>query len=242
MPGRFFLGVGTGENLNEHIVGQGWPETEVRQERLEEAVQIIRQLWRGGIQSHHGRYFTVENARIYTLPESPPPLLIAGGGTRSAEMAGRLGDGLIGTEPNPELLASFDKAGGTGKPRYAEVTVCWAEDEPAARRTARECWPTSAMEGSLSWELPLPEHFQAVAELVTEEQVAESITCGPDPAQHLRAIAKYADAGYDHICVHQIGKDQTGFFEFYTREILPNLPSIHSRTATPNVHKQRRRR
>ena len=226
MPGRFFLGVGTGENLNEHVVGQGWPETEIRQARLEEAIEVIRQLWKGGNQSHHGRYFTVENARLYSLPDTPPPLYIAAGGPRSAELAGRLGDGVIATDPDASLLAAFDRAGGAGKPRYAELTVCWAKDEATARRIAREHWPTSAMESSLSWELPLPSHFEAVAELVTEDQVAESITCGPDPERHLAAIRKYAKAGYDHICVHQVGKDQKGFFEFYAQEVLPELRSM----------------
>jgi G6PDH family F420-dependent oxidoreductase len=228
MPGRFFLGVGTGENLNEHVVGHGWPETEVRQARLEEAIEIIRLLWKGGNQSYHGRYFTVENARLYSLPESPPPLYVAVGGPRSADLAGRVGDGVIATEPEASLLAAFDRAGGAGKPRYAELTVCWAKDESTAKRIATEQWPTSAMESSLSWELPLPEHFEAVAELVTQDQVAESIVCGPDPQRHLAAIRKYATAGYDHLCVHQVGKDQKGFFEFYAEEILPELKSIPS--------------
>ena len=119
MPGRFFLGVGTGENLNEHVVGQGWPETEVRQARLEEAIEIIRLLWKGGNQSYHGRYFTVENARLYSLPDSPPPLYVAVGGPRSADLAGRVGDGMIGTDPDASLLSAFDRAGGARKPRYA---------------------------------------------------------------------------------------------------------------------------
>jgi coenzyme F420-dependent glucose-6-phosphate dehydrogenase len=242
MPGRFFLGVGTGENLNEHIVGRGWPETEIRQARLEEAVAVIRRLWRGGLQSYHGHHFTVENARLYSLPEVLPPLLIAAGGPRGAEQAGRLGDGLVGTEPNADLLATFDKAGGTGKPRYGELTVCWAQEVSTARRIAKEHWPTAAMESSLSWELPLPEHFEAVAELVTEEQVAESVTCGPEPADHLKAIAKYAEAGYDHICVHQIGKEQKGFFEFYAEEILPQLGTIGGSATADGGGRRRRRR
>ena len=228
MEGRFFLGLGTGENLNEHIVGQGWPETEVRQERLLEAVQVIRLLWEGENRSHRGRHFTVENARLYSRPATPPPLLLAVGGPASADFAGRLADGMIGTDPSRELVGRFDRAGGAGKPRYAELTVCYAKDEATARRIAREHWPTSAMESSLSWELPLPAHFEAVAELVTEEQVAESITCGPDPARHLAAIRKYADAGYDHICVHQVGKEQKGFFEFYADEILPELRTLRA--------------
>jgi G6PDH family F420-dependent oxidoreductase len=133
---------------------------------------------------------------------------------------------MIGTDPEASLLAAFDRAGGAGKPRYGELTVCWAKDEATARRTAREHWPTSAMESSLSWELPLPEHFEAVAALVTEDQVAESIICGPDPEHHLAAIRKYAAAGYDHVCIHQVGKEQKGFFEFYAEEILPRLKSV----------------
>jgi coenzyme F420-dependent glucose-6-phosphate dehydrogenase len=243
MPGRFFLGLGTGENLNEHVVGQGWPETEIRQARLAEAIEIIRLLWRGGNQSHHGRYFSVENARLYSLPDVLPPLIVAVGGKRSAALAARLGDGLIGTEPERSILEAFDDAGGAGKPRYAELTVCWAKDEATARRIAREHWPTSAMEASLSWELPLPAHFEAVAELVTEDQVAESVTCGPDPARHLAAIKKYADAGYDHVCVHQVGKEQKGFFEFYEQEILPSLKTIRGpRGQRPGGSRRRRRR
>jgi G6PDH family F420-dependent oxidoreductase len=225
MPGRFFLGVGTGENLNEHILGEGWPETEIRQARLEEAIEVIRLLWKGGNQSHHGRHFTVENARLYSLPATPPPLYVAVGGPRSAALAGRLGDGMIGTDPEKSTIAAFDRAGGRRKPRYAELTVCWARNEATARRIAREQWPTSAMESSLSWELPLPAHFEAVAQLVTEDQVAETITCGPDPGRHLAAIRKYAKAGYDHICVHQVGKEQKGFFEFYAEHVLPALKS-----------------
>jgi hypothetical protein len=119
--------------------------------------------------------------------------------------------------------------------------VCWAKDEAAARRIAREHWPTSAMSGSLSWELPLPAHFEAVAELVTEDQVAESVICGPDPAKHLAAIKKYADAGYDHVCVHQVGKEQKGFFEFYEQEILPSLKTIRGPRAAAGSRRRRRR-
>jgi coenzyme F420-dependent glucose-6-phosphate dehydrogenase len=223
MDGRFFLGLGTGENLNEHIVGQGWPETEVRQERLLEAVQVIRLLWGGGNVSHRGRHFTLENARLYSRPDTPPPLLLAVGGSRGADLAGSLADGMIGTDADAELTARFQRAGGAGKPRYAELTVCWGPSERAARRVAKEVWPTAAMESNLSWELPLPAHFEAVAQLVTEEGIAESVVCGPDPARHVAAIAKYVEAGYDHVCVHQVGPDQAGFMRFYEREILPRV-------------------
>ena len=134
LPGRFFLGVGTGENLNEHVLGQRWPATEIRREMLEEAIEVMRALWQGDLTSHRGRHYTVENARIYTLPDEPIDVLIAAGGTKAAELAGRIGDGLIGTAPEGSVLEAFDDAGGTGKPRYAQMTVCWAEREDQARR------------------------------------------------------------------------------------------------------------
>lgn len=232
MPGRFFLGVGTGENLNEHIVGLGWPETEVRQAMLEEAIGVLRLLWEGGNKSHRGLYFTVENARIYTLPDEPPPIMVAVGGPRSAEMAGRLGDGMIGTAADKDGIKRFRDAGGARKPRYGELTVCWARDEAAARRTAHEWWPTAAIEGALHWELSLPAHFEATAKMVTEDAVAEEVVCGPDPARHVDAIRSYAEAGYDHVCVHQVGPDQKAFLDFYAREVLPRLRRPAGRSST----------
>jgi G6PDH family F420-dependent oxidoreductase len=226
LPGRFFLGIGTGENLNEHILGDPWPETEVRQARLEEAMAVIRLLWEGDNVSHHGRFYTVQNARLYTRPEQPPPIYMAVGGPRSAELAGELADGLIMTEASAEMVRAFTGAGGRGKPRYGSVTVCWAKDEASARRTAHRVWPTAAMESSLSWELPLPKHFEDVATLVTEEAVAEVIVCGPDPERHVQAIQEYVEAGFDHVGIHQVGPDQAGFFEFYAREVLPRVRKL----------------
>jgi G6PDH family F420-dependent oxidoreductase len=221
MPGRFFLGVGSGENLNEHITGARWPETEVRQAMLEEAIAVIRLLWRGGNTSHHGTFYTVENARLYTLPEEPPPLMMAVGGARAAALAARLADGMIGTDPDG--ARQFLGAGGQDRPRYGELTVCWARDERSARRTAREIWPTAAIPAALAWELPLPAHFEAAAELVSEDAVAGSVVCGPDPERHVEAIVEYAEAGYDHVCVHQVGPEQEAMLEFYAREVLPRL-------------------
>jgi G6PDH family F420-dependent oxidoreductase len=223
MEGRFFLGVGTGENLNEHVVGARWPAVEIRQAMLEEAVAVIRLLWQGGYQDHHGEYYTVENARLYTLPAEPPALMVAAAGAKSAELAGRIGDGLICTSPKGELVKQFDAAGGKGKPRYAELTVCWAEDERSAIRTAHRQWPIAAMEGPLSTELALPAHFEAVAKMVTEDAIAEEVPCGPDPERHLKAIREYEKAGFDHVGIHQVGPDQEGFMRFYAREILPKL-------------------
>ena len=223
MPGRFFLGVGSGENLNEHITGCHWPPPDVRLEMLEEAVEVIRLLWQGGTRDHRGRYYTVENARLYTLPPEPPPIVVAAAGPRAAETAGRIGDGLVSTSPEREILQQFEKAGGGGKPRYGQVAVCWARDEAAARRTAHEWWPNAGLKGPLTVELALPAHFEAAASLVREEDVAKKIVCGPDPERHVEQIRKFADAGYEYVYVHQIGPDQEGFFDFYRREIMPRL-------------------
>jgi coenzyme F420-dependent glucose-6-phosphate dehydrogenase len=226
LPRRFFLGVGSGENLNEHILGDRWPEVDVRQEMLEEAVEVIRLLWQGGLQSHHGRHYTVENARIYTLPEEPPPVMVAGGGPKATELAGRIGDGFFGLVPDPEVIAQFERAGGKGKPRFGQLHVCWAESEQEARRTAFEWWPTAAVSGNLNWELPLPSHFEEAAARATEEQVAENVICGPDPERHLEAVREFADAGYDHVYVHQVGPDQEGFLRFFQRELAPRLEEL----------------
>jgi coenzyme F420-dependent glucose-6-phosphate dehydrogenase len=223
MPGRFFLGVGTGENLNEHILGDRWPEGAVRVEMLAEAIDVIRLLWQGGYQSHHGRYYTVEEARLYTLPDEPPDLMVAAGKPEAAKLAGEKGDGFIGTSPEADLLSEFDAAGGSGKPRIGQVTVCWAEDEKAARKTALEWWPNAAVPGDLNQELALPRHFEQASEAVTEDDIAEKVVCGPDADAHLAAIDEFAEAGYDHVYIHQVGPDQEGFLDFYAREILGEL-------------------
>ena len=223
LPGRFFLGVGTGENLNEHILGQGWPEIEVRQERLAEALQIIRALWQGGQQSYRGKYFAVENARIYSLPYQLPPIMIAAAGPKSAEVAGKLGDGLIATEPDQELAKKFREKAGQQKPCYGEVHVCFDPDERKAQQLAHEIWPVAGLPGQLFSELPLPSLFQKASELVSVEQVARLIPCGPDPEKHLKAIREYVKAGFDHIFIHQIGPDQEQFMNFYAREIFPRI-------------------
>ena len=142
---------------------------------------------------------------------------------RHAELAGRIGDGLIATSPQAELVQQFEAAGGVGKPRYGQVTVCWARDEAEAKRTAHEWWPNAAVKGQLSQDLPTPSHFEQAAGMVREEDVAQTIICGPDPERHVAAIGQFVDAGFDHVYVHQVGPDQEGFFRFYEREVLPKL-------------------
>ena len=221
MPGRFFLGLGTGENLNEHIVGQGWPAPDERLDMLEEAIEVIKLLWEGGEQTFRGAYYTVENARLYTLPEEPPPLAVAANKPLAAKLAGRETDAFIGVSPDKDLIESFEEGGGRGKPRYGQVTVCWAEDEAEARRTAHRIWPNAGIPGELSQELPLPRHFEQAAENVTEETIAEALVVGPDTDRYLEAIKEFEQAGYDHVYLHQVGPDQDGFLRFAGRELLP---------------------
>ena len=228
MPGRFFLGVGTGENLNEHVLGHGWPEWDVRAAMLEEAVEVIRELWKGDVVSHYGEHYAVENARLYTVPMTPPDIYVAGSGERAAELAGRIGDEFIGTGPKAELIDGF-KRGGGGGPRYGMVTLCWGKTEAAARKTAREWWPTVAIPGEATQELPNPAHFEQLAELVTEEMVAKEIPCGPDPEPIVASIRTYLDAGYDHVYLHQVGPDQEGFLEFAERELLTEFTRAGTR-------------
>jgi G6PDH family F420-dependent oxidoreductase len=233
MPGRFFLGVGTGENLNEHVVGRGWPAADVRLEMLEEAIKVLRLLWEGGEKTHRGRHFTVENARIYTLPPEPQAIMVAASKRGAAALAGRVGDAMINTEPDRKLLDRFQSSGGGGKPTYVEHTVCWASNEAKARRMAREMWSLVCIPGPLFTELARPMQFEAALASVTEKQIAEAVVCGPDPARHVDALRKAARAGYTHICVHQIGPEQEAFIDFYETEVLPRFAGRSRKERAP---------
>jgi G6PDH family F420-dependent oxidoreductase len=223
MPGRFSLGLGTGEHLNEHVTGQRWPSADERLEMLEEAVEVIRTLWQGGAQSHRGRFFHVEDARIYDLPDPLPPILIAAKGEKATSLAGRVGDGFVGLAPDREMIETFERSGGRGKPKYAQLHACWDEDEQRAKRTALEWWPNAAVEGELTVELPMPRHFEQASKMVGEDDVAESVMCGPDPEPILERAKEFADAGYDHLYLHQVGPDQEGFIRFAQDRLLPKL-------------------
>jgi coenzyme F420-dependent glucose-6-phosphate dehydrogenase len=220
MPGRFFLGVGTGEELNEHIFGDHWPPADVRLDMLDEAVEVIRLLWKGEEVSFWGEFYTVENARLFTLPDELPPIYVAASGTNAAERAGVIGDGFITTAPDAELAQLFDR-GGAGKPKFGQVTLCWAENEQEALDTVYEIWPNALIPGPLSADLPTPDHFESVLSLIKKEDLKEEMPLGPDPEKHRKAIQKYIDAGYDHVYIHQIGADQEGFIRFAEKEILP---------------------
>lgn len=221
MPGRFFLGVGSGENLNEHITGARWPETEVRLEMLEEAIEVIRLLWSGENVSHRGRHYIVENARLYTLPgeEESIPVYVAAGGPKAMDVARRIGDGLITTSPTKDLAPEDMK----GKPRFGKITICWADDDREAARVARHWWPNAALGAELSQELPVPKHFEEATAWVTEDSIVEHVVCGPEPKLYLEAIDEYRDAGFDHVWIHQVGPQQRGAIEFLASEVVPAI-------------------
>jgi coenzyme F420-dependent glucose-6-phosphate dehydrogenase len=223
MPGRFFLGLGTGENLNEHVLGDRWPAPDERIEMLEEAIEVMRLLWKGGEQTHRGKHYTVDHCRIYNLPDEPIELAIAAGQPVAAELAGRLGDALVNSAPDEGIVEKFDAAGGSGKPKYGMLHVCYGEDEDEAKELAGELWPNLALKGELSRELARPKDFEDAGQLVTSDDVAETVPCGPDADRHREAIKEFEDAGYDHVFVHQIGPDQEAFFDFYESEILARV-------------------
>lgn len=222
LEGRFVFGVGSGEALNEHILGDRWPPVSVRLEMLEEAVTVIRRLWDGKPVNHHGRYYTVENARLYTVPDQPPPIAVSAFGPRALSVAARIGDGFITTHPDAEVVRGYRKLGGRG-PTVAAVKVCWDPDEAHARKLAHTLWATDLLPGQINQELATPAHFAQVVQLVGEAEVSEVISCGPDPERHAQAIGAYLDAGFDEVYVQQIGADQAGFLRSFEREIRPRL-------------------
>jgi G6PDH family F420-dependent oxidoreductase len=224
MPDRFFLGVGTGENLNEHVTGAKWPAPDERLEMLEEAVGLMRELWRGDYVTHRGSHYTVENLRIFDVPGGGVEVAVAAMQPNAAKVAGRIGDALVNVAPAEEIIGRFEEAGGAGKPKYGQVTVCWAASKDEAKRTAFEVWPNALVEGSASQELPLPSDFEQLVEDREPDDLEGTLTMGPDPEDYLKELKDYADAGYTHAYFHQIGSDQEGFVEFAKRELLPHYP------------------
>jgi G6PDH family F420-dependent oxidoreductase len=219
--GKFTLGVGTGEALNEHITGSRWPEAEERLDMLAEAVQLIRELLSGRLISFAGQHYRVETARLYSVPEIPPPVFMSGFGEKAVKLAARVADGYMSVQPNPDFVRLYRESGGEERPVQGGLKVCWASDAEHARKTMHRLWPTDAIPGEALQLLPLPRHFGQVAELVSDDMI--SAPCGPDPDEHLRGIGAFTDAGFDEVYIGQAGPEQDGFFEFYASQILPRL-------------------
>ncbi len=221
--GRFFLGVGSGERLNEHVTGERWPGATERRVMLEEAVTILRALFTGKNVNHRGAYYRVENAQLFTLPIVPPEIVMAVSGPKSAALAGRIADGMVGIAPSPRVVEAFEAAGGAGKPRIGQLHVSWAPSVDDARKLAHDLWPNGAVQGSALTDLSRPKDFEKVTASMSDDAIADAVVCGPDPALHLEALARFAAAGFDRVYVHQIGPDQTGFMRFYADDVLPRL-------------------
>lgn len=220
--GRFRLGIGAGENLNEHVVGRGWPPAHVRHEMLEEAVEVIRGLWEGGYYSHAGTHFSVHDARIFTLPEEPPPIFVAASGSASVALAARVGDGMVATQPRRELTLEFEGAAGAGKPKYGQIALAVDEDASRARRLAYELFRFSVPGWKVMSELPNVVNFEAATASIREEDVAKIIPCGADVEEHATAIEQWVEAGFDRIAVVPLG-DTERFFDFWEHELSPLL-------------------
>jgi G6PDH family F420-dependent oxidoreductase len=225
--GRFTLGLGAGENLNEHVTGGGWPVARVRQERLTEAVQIIRELLAGDYVNFSGQYFGVERARLFDLPQTTVPIGIAVSGTDSVAIAGKYADCMIATEPERSLTEGFSQAGGSGKPRYGQLAICYDTDERAARARARRLWRWAAAGWHVMSELPEPRSFDAASEHVREDDIAALVPCGPAVDQHVTAARQWIDAGFTHLALVQVGSEhQDGFMTWAADHLLPALRKL----------------
>jgi G6PDH family F420-dependent oxidoreductase len=221
---RFTLGLGAGENLNEHVVGGGWPEPRVRHERLGEAVQIIRALFSGDYVNFNGCHFEVERAKLYDLPDTPVPIGIAVSGASSVQLAAQHADCMIATEPDGSLVAGFDQAGGSGKLKYGQLAICYDTDPAAAQDRARRLWRYGTGGWNVMAELPDPRAFDAASRNISDDAITELVPCGPDTDQHVAAARKFTEAGFTHLAFVQVGSDhQDQFMSWAERELLPAL-------------------
>ncbi|GAA0584935.1 LLM class F420-dependent oxidoreductase [Paractinoplanes ferrugineus] len=218
--GRFVLGVGTGEALNEHILGDRWPFADERLEMLEESVEVMRELWQGGFVNHHGKHYTVDQAQVYTLPPTPPKVYVSAFGPKAIEVAARIGDGYISTSPDGELLRKWRDLGGGDKPAQGGFKGCYASSEDEGVRIAHRLWANAGVPGELSQVLPSPKHFEQASQLVTPDMIRKSMPCGPDPAGHREQLKAYEEAGFDEVYVAGIGPNYRELIDLYRREFL----------------------
>ena len=224
LEGKFVLGVGTGEALNEHVLGDPWPSTDVRLEMLEEAVEVMRKLWTGEVVTLRGEHYDVDQARIYTLPEEPVPVYVSAFGPKALDVAARIGDGFINTADDADVVKEFKEKSG-GKPCQGGVKVAWADTEDEGVDHAHRLWANSGLPGELSQVLPSPKHFEQASQLVTRESTAESVVAGNDIDQHVEQLKGYVEAGYDEVYVANMGPHYVPMIEAYGRDVLPRLRS-----------------
>jgi G6PDH family F420-dependent oxidoreductase len=223
--GRFTLGIGAGERLNEHVVGRGFPAVRTRHAMLREALEIIRLLWSGGYQSYDGRYLQLEDARLFDLPDELPPIAVAAGGPEAARLAAELGDGLFATEPDTALVDTWRRHGADG-PRYAEVPLAWAPDEDTAARAVLETSRWALTGWPVMSELPGPSNFAAATTTVTVDDIRSQFACGPAVARHLEVAQPFVDAGFDHLVAQNAGPDPEGFLDFFVHELAEPMRAL----------------
>jgi G6PDH family F420-dependent oxidoreductase len=225
--GRFTLGVGAGEHLNEHVTGRAWPPLDVRHEMLDEALQIIHAMFAGETVTFRGRHLQAEAARLWDLPATPPPVGVAASGPASGALAARRGDALIAVQPDPELVEGFDAAGGAGKPRIGQAALSYDTDPSAAAKRAHEQFRWFSAGWPVMAELPGPKHFAAASQSVREEDVTKQVPCGDDVDAVVSSVRRFVDAGFTHVALVQIGEDQQApFFDWAERELLPALRTL----------------
>jgi G6PDH family F420-dependent oxidoreductase len=222
LEGKFVLGVGTGEALNEHVLGDVWPPADVRLEMLEEAVDLMRELWQGEVVTREGKHYRTDSARLYTLPDEPPPVYVSAFGPKALDVAARIGDGFVNTAPDGDAVAEFKEKSG-GKPAQGGAKVAWADTEDEGVDHAHRLWANAGLPGELAQILPTPTHFEQASQLVTRESTAESIVAGNDVERHVQQLQEYVDAGYDEIYVANMGPHYLAMIEAYGRDVLPKL-------------------
>ncbi|XRQ04371.1 TIGR03557 family F420-dependent LLM class oxidoreductase [Actinomadura welshii] len=227
--GRFTLGLGAGENLNEHVVGRGWPSVDVRHEMFEEAVEIIRALFGGGYVNYSGRHFTVDSAKLYDLPDRPVPIAMAGYGLRATRLAARHADAFISDQPVGDAVELFRDEGGAGRPVYGQIPVSYGPDYDECKERAHRIWRFSAPGWKVMAELPGPVNFEAMAQTVRPEDVAESVPCGDNVDDYVEAVQKFADAGFTHMALCQSGAEHQKDFRTWAESDL--LPALRERFA-----------
>jgi G6PDH family F420-dependent oxidoreductase len=220
LGGRFVLGVGTGEALNEHILGGPWPSLDVRLEMLEEAISLIRELWTGEVVTRQGKHYQVDTARIYTLPDQPPPIYMSAFGPKALEVAARVADGFICTQDDEGMVSSFKEQSG-GKPAQGGYKVAWAKTADEGVDHAHRLWANAGVPGELAQVLPSPRHFEQASQLVTRSSTAESVVAGPKIEEHVDQMRSFVSAGYDEVYVANMGPHYREMIEAYGRDVLP---------------------